>query len=229
MEYEYLPIEQVIAGDVIERVTDPINEDYCTKGKLYIVKDTNPGSVNPILYTRDNGEEQWVNNKHWKLIKTKPGSEAKKGDSVICLEDIDKHSGFQSVFHNIPRDCDTTENYASLSFKDGYSWQHESFKVLCRKETTAIKTITKPKEKTMNDTTCKKPKTDLQKEIKQPFMAKIFSENGTYKSKLNAKSLKALNKLIAKHMSHNQFDTIKTLKTIETTTAKAQPLVKTKV
>ena len=40
----------------------------------------------------------------WRVVKTSPSSFAEKGDSVICLEDVDYTAFHNAVFHNIPKD-----------------------------------------------------------------------------------------------------------------------------
>lgn len=98
--YEYLPIDQAEAGSVVEAV---YNEDgNITKETLYILHENNNAN-HGLEYIRDDGEPSegfYASDKYWKLIKTKPGSEAKPGDNVICIEnpvDINHHRGKDSV------------------------------------------------------------------------------------------------------------------------------------
>jgi len=82
--YEYLDINEVKPGDVVECVV-PFANRY-TKGKLYIVA----GIYNDMLkvikcddgYTND----KWGKYK-FKLLKTMPGSTSKIGDKVLCTSD----------------------------------------------------------------------------------------------------------------------------------------------
>jgi len=79
MNFKYKPDDYVPKpGDVIQRnEVDPNN--YTTEGNLYVV-----GSDNH--YVDDQGDSVLPTNAYWNTIETKPGSEAKKGDTVICIK-----------------------------------------------------------------------------------------------------------------------------------------------
>lgn len=81
--YEYGNIKNAEVGDIVES-TDKSNHET-TKGKLYIIQS---GSTNGSIghFITDEDEKSVgiaLNKRFWKLLKTKPGSEAKVGDTVI--------------------------------------------------------------------------------------------------------------------------------------------------
>ena len=90
MKLQYLPIEQTQAGDVVQCIT---NGSGFTLGKLYIASapynfsggyrntSNGPGTIDVVQDDRNHGNG-W-GEKCFKLIKTKPGTEAKVGD--ICI------------------------------------------------------------------------------------------------------------------------------------------------
>lgn len=90
MNLQYLPIEQTQAGDVVQGVT---NGSGFTVNKLYITSapynfsggyrnaSVGPGTIDVKL--DDNNTNNGWGEKCFKLVKTKPGTEAKVGD--ICI------------------------------------------------------------------------------------------------------------------------------------------------
>lgn len=90
MPLQYLPIEQTQTGDVVQCVT---NGSGFTLGRLYITSapynfssgyrnaSNGPGTIDVVQDDRNHGNG-W-GEQCFKLVKTKPGSEAKVGD--ICI------------------------------------------------------------------------------------------------------------------------------------------------
>ena len=76
--YKYGNIEDAKEGDIIERVTEGVR---ATKGKLYILPKQIPKEG--ITVELENSRPNVYHRRHWKLILTKPGTEAKPGDEVI--------------------------------------------------------------------------------------------------------------------------------------------------
>lgn len=81
-KYEYLPIENVVAGNIVECLR-PSGQRY-TMGKLYIVKALHCNLIEVTLCDDGYTEDQW-DRLNFKLVKTKPGDEAIVGDEVICV------------------------------------------------------------------------------------------------------------------------------------------------
>ncbi len=124
-KYEYLPIEQVKAGDIVEAVNGTIRA--YTIGKLYIVKDI----MNEIVFTEaDNTGSSctgWhINN--WKLVKTLPGEYARVGDEYIKVENGD------GVFSEQQGNIITIENIvdAHIYWKSMAGNETDQFRVLCK-------------------------------------------------------------------------------------------------
>ena len=118
-EYLYGNIKDAKPGDILERIktSECPMEDYDQLGYLAILGQDYPNS---------DGCRPTQDGNFWKLILTKPGSEAKKGDDVICLEDVDATAKKAVVFKDIPKDSD--KHYCN--FKKGRLWRHEEFLVL---------------------------------------------------------------------------------------------------
>lgn len=83
MSYHYLPIEQAKAGDIVE-FNKPNYGSSFTHKKLYIVsKDYTRSYIS--LVEDDNNTPNSFPLEYFKLIKTKPGSEATFGDKCIRI------------------------------------------------------------------------------------------------------------------------------------------------
>lgn len=82
--YEYRDIDKAKLGDVVECVDVGIGNSL-TIGKLYLVVD-NDGSLGYMGDGRESTSFMNKNSSRWKLVKTKPGSEAKVGDNIIMTE-----------------------------------------------------------------------------------------------------------------------------------------------
>ena len=86
MRYEYGNIKDMKVGDVLE-YNNPEYEGSFTHGRFYISnRYYNPyhGTIDVALDDRGS-EHNGHNKKFWKLVKTKPGSEVKPGDSIVCI------------------------------------------------------------------------------------------------------------------------------------------------
>lgn len=99
-----------------------------TMGKLYVVQEVKDTYIKVI---EDTGKlSRFIGSKDRKTYITKPGSEAKEGDDVICLENVDNITKINSIFTNIPEQI----NYNRCKFTYVSSWSSSSFKVLVKKE-----------------------------------------------------------------------------------------------
>ena len=158
--YEYLPIEQAKVGNVLEAV---YSDDDITKGKLYIIHE---GAENDSIghFIEDDGEPSsgiYLSSEFWKLVKTKPGKEAKVGDTVISITAL-------STSHS-PRYLGSIHTVVSykywLGYAKGFSTDSSNFLVLCKPEDA------RPEENSpkvgdkviaLKDTCTKNPKGDIQ-------------------------------------------------------------------
>lgn len=85
MEYQYGNIENAKSGDIIEY--QGISNDSFTKEHLYIINFKDPIANDDRVFTNSgNSGTATIRSDVWKLILTKPGSEAKIGDSYIVTE-----------------------------------------------------------------------------------------------------------------------------------------------
>lgn len=136
--YKYLPIEQAKVGDVVEALDDT---DNTTKGKLYVIL---PGSKNHSIghFINDLGKpSDGINpyKDYWKLLATKPGSQAKVGDTVFCIKGTrgDCKYGNLFVVDNIHGDyLGPTPGtlFSRGTSQPNWSWPSEYFVVLCKEE-----------------------------------------------------------------------------------------------
>jgi len=79
MEYEYRPIEEAKNGDVLYCSSDGYG---CKKGEFSIVQDSAmAGIIASSKWGNVSNDTTFI-----ELLKTKPGSEAKVGDTVMCVE-----------------------------------------------------------------------------------------------------------------------------------------------
>jgi len=128
--YEYRPIEEAKVGDIIEATTDGVK---CTKRKLYLVVNS-LNTETRLAYIDDEGNTSYGLNAistYWKLLKTKPGSEAKVGNEIMLISD--------EPFYT---DCDFTIG-DTLTIEDieqdrllapMHSWKPKDCVVLCKVE-----------------------------------------------------------------------------------------------
>ena len=168
MEYEYLPIELARPGDIVQYVGDP--DISFTVNKLYIVReDFNPDDYSGkgmITVTEDDeGIQNGWSGDRFKLVTTKPGSEAKVGDIIVrtpiqsAYEYRDQHIlGKVETVENVKDDnVKVIGTYITLNTQD--------FKVLCK----ANGNVTSPKEE---------PKTIVIPTPKGTFMeAQVFDHS----------------------------------------------------
>lgn len=132
--YEYLPIEQVKPGDIVEAVHSTSSKSIEEK-QLYIVHTDQVNLKESIVVTatRHKGYSHPIN--FFKLIKTKPGAKAKVGDTVIR---IPKKSAFcykeehiVGKIQTVTRICTNT----SVQLDNDHIWVNkEDFVVLCKPE-----------------------------------------------------------------------------------------------
>ncbi len=136
--YKYLPIKQAKVGDVVEALDDT---DNTTKGKLYVIL---PGSKNHAIghFINDsNKPSDGINpyKDYWKLLATKPGSQAKVGDTVFCIKGTrgDCKYGNLFVVDNIHGDYlgpAPGTLFSGGTSQPNWSWASEYFVVLCKEE-----------------------------------------------------------------------------------------------
>ena len=113
--YKYGKIEDAVVGDVVEAT---MSDDEVTRGKLYVILE---GSENDsgLHYIDDKGIKSSGFGKissFWKLVLTKPISEAVKGDTVIRVSNIEE----------------STSKIGETQTFGGY--KNRDYKVLCKKE-----------------------------------------------------------------------------------------------
>lgn len=136
--YKYLPIEQAEVWDVVEALDDTNNT---TKGKLYVIL---PGSKNLSIghFIDDLGKpsDGIIPSKYyWKLLATKPGSQAKIGDTVFCIKDTrgDCEYGNSFIVDNIHGDYlgpAPGTLFSGGTSQPNWAWPSEYFVVLCKEE-----------------------------------------------------------------------------------------------
>ena len=134
--YKYLSIEQARVGDVVEAVK---TIDKVTKGSLYTIL---PSSTNSSIghYINDEGEHTNginLSSEYWKLIATKPGSEAKIGDTVVCVKDTRgdckiNNSFIVAVLSDIGLGPVKGTKFGNTHSKAGWGWLKADFLVLCK-------------------------------------------------------------------------------------------------
>jgi len=156
--YEYLPIDQAKPGDIVERISTQPGANLAI-GTLSIIKSIN--NSEKLTLIDDSG---YRFTKHFKLVKTKPGSEAIKGDKVIFTSEYTVASGYKTPIGTIGKCEDTPGNtHIGTRIKTNLyiTPPHTSVRVLCKPTTnhddsidavTYTSTIahTEPKEPTMN-------------------------------------------------------------------------------
>jgi len=121
MNYKYLSIDQVKSGDVVEFID---NSDFPQNpvGTLHIVGEVLQPDNKQLFNLTPPIKDMPAPQKHrFKLIATKPGSEAVNGDSVICI--VGCNAG--TVYHNIKVKVD-------IYYKPECSCHPSNVLVLCR-------------------------------------------------------------------------------------------------
>ena len=78
--YKYLPIEQAKVGDIVEAVTTSLCKSYI-KNSLYIIDKVYANAIDTLLGSKGSQNNGW-DKAMFKLVATKPGSQAKIGDTV---------------------------------------------------------------------------------------------------------------------------------------------------
>ena len=182
--YKYLSIEQARVGDVVEAVK---TIDKVTKGSLYTIL---PSSTNISIghYINDEGEHTDginLSSEYWKLIATKPGSEAKIGDTVVCVKDTRgdckiNNSFIVAVLSDIGLGPVKGTKFGNTHSKAGWGWLKADFLVLCKADE-----LEQPqKENTMNELQqllstifgAEKPTTDYDK--RPQLLVVVYSLDG---------------------------------------------------
>lgn len=130
MSYEYLPIEQAKDGDIVEFNNEGYKGSY-RHNSVYVVKKFEYNIIQTLLDDKgstSNGMQKG----NFKLIKTKPGSEAKVGDEVICVSTL----GYSSTSSRIPIKGKVytiqSSNGLQISPDKDRMWVKGDFKVLCK-------------------------------------------------------------------------------------------------
>ena len=118
--YEYENIEDAKPGDIVERIKKgSSNEPYHQIGYLAVVGNDFPETEG----CRPSLDPNW-----WKLVKTKPGSEAKVGDTVIRFKDGTRTCPTGTVFTVLKID------HKALYYDSTLSAYMNECKVLCKAE-----------------------------------------------------------------------------------------------
>lgn len=131
VELEYLPIDQAKIGDVVECINNNVSE--LLKNTLYVVSDIKMG----FIILEDLGEYKYCVTR-FKLVKTKPASEAKIGDYMIRTQAYLSDTSVGDILPIIHT------NHEGLWYNPSYripTHRFNEIKVLC----------TKPKEKLAED------------------------------------------------------------------------------
>ena len=123
--YEYGKIEDAKAGSILEFVgltVDTVNIAFTT-GELYIVAVKDPvGQDDYVYYNKGFKGSASIESDRWRLVKTKPGDEAKVGDSVICINSYLKHD--KTPHENCTKGkiycCDTKNAYINGYFPSDF-------------------------------------------------------------------------------------------------------------
>jgi len=141
--YEYLPIEQANPGDIVEYQGTSLK--FINESRLHIVN--REGYYDGVLDLIDkSGDNTWDvvhrGKQLWKLVKTKPGQEAKIGDKVISVSPFEQCSSSIPIGSVYTVERIVYSNAIDIG-KVGY-YTHGQFKVLCKSDT---KTTTNRKYK----------------------------------------------------------------------------------
>jgi len=228
MAYQYRPIKQAQPGDVIEyqRTSNYPLDNADRVGKNCLVPLIRVEEYNKLYFTNRRGNEDWMaGHGTWKLLKTKPGSEAKVGDTIICIEwsGSSHHVGETLVVTPVNLYATITAGkWLVLCEADGIltstgataSYTHDDMPdSFCYLALEPDIKLTNQKETTMNsDKLAKaiidvctpevktvKVKTDLQKRKK--FSGVIYTTSGKYNTTVYSNSEKKLRKLM--QLPHN--------------------------
>jgi hypothetical protein len=128
--YEYLPIELGRKGDVVECIK---NSTSFTSGELYVLREAVGHYCRVVLYDKE-CTENGLSKDYFKLVKTKPGSEAKVGDTVIRTEVKSRYDYFnEHILGNVETVNATYTNDVLLSVGNIYVHK-DDFQVLCKAE-----------------------------------------------------------------------------------------------
>ena len=126
--FEYLPIKEAKIGDIIECISQYGSKSK-TVGKLYLLEPCK--GHEKFKYTSDTGNPGYpaLNDKIWKLVKTKPSNEAQLGDTLFCINSYCSNKKPQpECTAGLLYECKKISN----SFINGYNF--ENFVVICKKD-----------------------------------------------------------------------------------------------
>lgn len=125
--YKYGNIKDAKPGDIVEAIG---NDDNTVGGKLYAIHEgSNNGSIGHFISTHG-GKTDGINleDRYWKLVITKPGSEAKAGDTVIVVANKGSEADIGSI-HTV------TGTTIHCVLTAGTNGNHTDFLVLCTENT----------------------------------------------------------------------------------------------
>lgn len=134
-KYEYDYMDNAKAGDIVEYVGSADNPEYAIKGKLYILNKDYKIYNDLWLDDEKCKDNCWDYSNQgtilWKLVKTKPGSEAKVGDTVISIDKPGIHIPRQrGSIHQVTE----IQSDSRLGYAQGRSTAPKNFRVLCKAE-----------------------------------------------------------------------------------------------
>ena len=122
--YEHITRRKPQKGDIVEFIKKDTDEEAFKYGCLYICKEQNAS----VVYVELDSAGSTTNGHRsdfFKIVKTSPSSNAKKGDTVICINNINNATRAGNVFENIPEDSG-----ARCFFKPSHSWEATDFLLL---------------------------------------------------------------------------------------------------
>ena len=140
--YKYGNIEDAKPGDILEYQqmtkggTD--NQDRIPTTNLVIVTSLcpNPQCGTEYHFTTNDGKDDWMGGDGtWKLVLTKPGSEAKVGDKCILINNPKDRADIPFKVGDLATVNKVYSNY-TLAFTEGakYWYEHTDFLVLCQEK-----------------------------------------------------------------------------------------------
>lgn len=134
--YEYLDRPPQV-GDIVECTVKGIPKGRLLDSGIAIVTKV---SGDRVYFTNLSNEEDWMGGTNtWKVIKTKPDSEARIGDTIICIDKDSKYNdAYGELFTITDIMCNWSHNTTHIRTSpviDGTSTPKlNSFLVLCKQE-----------------------------------------------------------------------------------------------
>lgn len=145
--YQYLPITEAKSGDIVECTKSTVSA--FTKGELYVLAkdyDSTPwNSYQPnlgTLHVKQNNQKcpDSVSAKIFRLVKTKPSNQVKRGDSIISLTAVPAARDFGEVLKVTSAEFSGFE-YLSKRYGNAYGRKYHEFLILCKPESTLTKDV----------------------------------------------------------------------------------------